>query len=161
MASNNVAQFATELKMPADLLLKQLKAAGVDKSSTDDQLSKEDKDKLLGHLRKVHGAAADGEKKKITLTRKETTEIKQADSSGKSRTIQVEVRKKRTFVKREETPEQEVEPVKAATRPCSLARHRHQTGDLESNAGLRRLFYQFTALYCQPHTLGNEIFEFL
>jgi translation initiation factor IF-2 len=115
MASNNVAQFATELKMPADLLLKQLKAAGVDKSSTDDQLSKEDKDKLLGHLRKVHGAAADGEKKKITLTRKETTEIKQADSSGKSRTIQVEVRKKRTFVKREDTPEQEVEPVKAAT----------------------------------------------
>jgi len=114
MASNNVAQFATELKMPADLLLKQLKAAGVDKSSTDDQLSKEDKDKLLGHLRKVHGAAADGEKKKITLTRKETTEIKQADSSGKSRTIQVEVRKKRTFVKREETPEQEIEPVKAA-----------------------------------------------
>jgi translation initiation factor IF-2 len=115
MASNNVAQFATELKMPADLLLKQLKAAGVDKSSTDDQLSKEDKDKLLGHLRKVHGAAADGEKKKITLTRKETTEIKQADSSGKSRTIQVEVRKKRTFVKREDTPEQEVEPVKVAT----------------------------------------------
>ena len=115
MASNNVAQFATELKMPADLLLKQLKAAGVEKSSTDDQLSKEDKDKLLGHLRKVHGAAADGEKKKITLTRKETTEIKQADSSGKSRTIQVEVRKKRTFVKREDAaPVQEVEPVKTS-----------------------------------------------
>ena len=115
MASNNVAQFATELKMPADLLLKQLKAAGVEKSSTDDQLSKEDKDKLLGHLRKVHGAAADGEKKKITLTRKETTEIKQADSSGKSRTIQVEVRKKRTFVKREDAaPVQEAEPIKTS-----------------------------------------------
>ena len=91
MASNNVAQFATELKMPADLLLKQLQAAGVEKSSADDQLSKEDKDKLLGHLRRAHGVAPDGEKKKITLTRKETTEIKQADSSGKSRTIQVEV----------------------------------------------------------------------
>ena len=114
MASNNVAQFATELKMPADLLLKQLKAAGVEKSSADDQLSKEDKDKLLGHLRKVHGAAADGEKKKITLTRKETTEIKQADSSGKSRTIQVEVRKKRTFVKREDAPVQEAEPIKTS-----------------------------------------------
>ena len=115
MASNNVAQFATELKMPADLLLKQLKAAGVEKSSTDDQLSKEDKDKLLGHLRKVHGAAADGEKKKITLTRKETTEIKQADSSGKSRTIQVEVRKKRTFVNREDAaPVQEAEPIKTS-----------------------------------------------
>ena len=102
MASNNVAQFATELKMPADLLLKQLRAAGVEKNSADDTLSKDDKDKLLGHLRKVHGTTGDGEKKKITLTRKETTEIKQADASGKSRTIQVEVRKKRTFVKRDE-----------------------------------------------------------
>ena len=97
MASNNVAQFATELKMPADLLLKQLRAAGVEKNSADDTLSKDDKDKLLGHLRKVHGTTGDGEKKKITLTRKETTEIKQADASGKSRTIQVEVRKKRTL----------------------------------------------------------------
>ncbi len=115
MASNNVAQFASELKMPADLLLKQLKAAGVDKSSAEDQLSKEDKDKLLGHLRKVHGSTGDGEKKKITLTRKETTEIKQADSSGKSRTIQVEVRKKRTFVKRDDAPVvEEVEEAKAS-----------------------------------------------
>ena len=118
MASNNVAQFATELKMPADVLLRQLSDAGVNKSSAEDVLSKEDKDKLLGHLRKVHGVAADSEKKKITLTRKETTEIKQADASGKSRTIQVEVRKKRTFVKRDDAPvateidvPQEAEPV--------------------------------------------------
>ena len=104
MASNNVAQFATELKMPADLLLTQLRAAGVEKTTTDDGLSKEDKDKLLEHLRRTHGVAADTEKKKITLTRKETTEIKQADATGKSRTIQVEVRKKRTFVQRDETP---------------------------------------------------------
>ncbi len=114
MASNNVAQFATELKMPAELLLKQLNEAGVEKSSVEDKLSKDDKDKLLGHLRRAHGAAPAGEKKKITLTRKETTEIKQADSSGKSRTIQVEVRKKRTFVKRDEAaPEEEVEAPKA------------------------------------------------
>ena len=102
MASNNVAQFATELKMPADLLLAQLRSAGVQKNSTSDTLSKEDKDRLLEHLRRVHGAVPDSEKKKITLTRKETTEIKQADATGKSRTIQVEVRKKRTFVKRDE-----------------------------------------------------------
>ncbi|MDQ9170485.1 translation initiation factor IF-2 [Oxalobacteraceae bacterium R-40] len=112
MASNNVAQFATELKMPADLLLTQLRAAGVEKSSESDPLSKEDKDKLLGHLRRVHGVAQDGEKKKITLTRKETTEIKQADATGKSRTIQVEVRKKRTFIKRDEPV---AEPAPAAT----------------------------------------------
>ncbi|MDY7579783.1 translation initiation factor IF-2 [Herbaspirillum sp. RTI4] len=106
MASNNVAQFATELKMPADLLLTQLKSAGVDKSSEDDALSKEDKDRLLEHLRRVRGAAPDSDKKKITLTRKETTEIKQADATGKSRTIQVEVRKKRTFIKRDEAPQE-------------------------------------------------------
>ncbi len=102
MASNNVAQFATELKMPADLLLTQLRSAGVEKSSTSDPLSKDDKDKLLDHLRRTHGTQADTEKKKITLTRKETTEIKQADATGKSRTIQVEVRKKRTFVQRDD-----------------------------------------------------------
>ena len=51
MASNNVAQFATELKMPADLLLTQLRSAGVEKSSTSDPLSKDDKDKLLNHLK--------------------------------------------------------------------------------------------------------------
>jgi len=102
MASNNVAQFATELKMPADVLLQQLRSAGVDKSSASDDLSKDDKDKLLAHLRRAHSAGSDSEKKKITLTRKETTEIKQADATGKSRTIQVEVRKKRTFVQRAE-----------------------------------------------------------
>ncbi len=102
MASTNVAQFATELKMPADLLLTQLRAAGVDKRSASDALSKEDKDKLLNHLRRAHGVAPEGDKRKITLTRKETTEIKQADATGRSRTIQVEVRKKRTFVKRDE-----------------------------------------------------------
>jgi translation initiation factor IF-2 len=102
MASNNVAQFATELKMPADLLLTQLRSAGVEKSSTSDPLSKDDKDKLLDHLRRTHGATESGEKKKITVTRKETSEIKQADASGKSRTIQVEVRKKRTFVQRDD-----------------------------------------------------------
>jgi translation initiation factor IF-2 len=124
MASNNVAQFATELKMPADLLLKQLAAAGVEKSSTSDVLSKEDKDRLLGHLRRAHGVAPDSEKKKITLTRKETTEIKQADATGKSRTIQVEVRKKRTFVKRDETPVEEApaKPVAPVIDEAEVAR---------------------------------------
>ena len=117
MASNNVAQFATELKMPADLLLTQLRAAGVEKTSDSDVLSKEDKDKLLGHLRRAHGAAPDVDKKKITLTRKETTEIKQADATGKSRTIQVEVRKKRTFVKREDAPVEEAPPVAVVVAP--------------------------------------------
>jgi translation initiation factor IF-2 len=115
MASNNVAQFATELKMPADLLLTQLRSAGVEKSSTSDPLSKDDKDKLLNHLRRTHGTAGDTEKKKITLTRKETTEIKQADASGKSRTIQVAVKKVRTFVQRDEP----VAPAPSAAAPAA------------------------------------------
>ena len=102
MASNNVAQFASELNMSADLLLTQLRSAGVVKKSTLDDLSKEDKELLLEHLRRSHGVDAKNDAKKITLTRKETTEIKQADATGKSRTIQVEVRKKRTFVKRDD-----------------------------------------------------------
>jgi translation initiation factor IF-2 len=109
--------------MPADLLLTQLRAAGVDKSSTSDQLSKEDKDKLLGHLRRAHGVSPDSEKKKITLTRKETTEIKQADATGKSRTIQVEVRKKRTFVKRDEPVEALASPAASAVDAEELRRH--------------------------------------
>ena len=104
MASNNVAQFATELKMSAELLLTQLKDAGVSKASASDALSKEEKAQLLEHLRRMHGVVPDAEKQKITLTRKETSEIKQADATGKSRTIQVEVKKKRTFVKREDEP---------------------------------------------------------
>lgn len=125
MASTNVAQFATELKMSVDLLLTQLQAAGVSKSSTSDTLSKEDKDRLLDHLRRSHGVKADAEKKKITLTRKETTEIKQADATGKSRTIQVEVRKKRTFVKRDENVADEAVAAKAVV-PDAAERARQE-----------------------------------
>ncbi|AZY49779.1 translation initiation factor IF-2 [Bordetella avium] len=98
MSSNTVAQFATELKMPANVLLEQLRAAGVDLKSVDDSVTDSDKAKLLDSLRRAHGAT-DG--KKITLTRRQTSEIRQADATGRSRTIQVEVRKKRVFVKRD------------------------------------------------------------
>ncbi|ANB72315.1 translation initiation factor IF-2 [Paraburkholderia phytofirmans] len=101
MASNNVAQFAAELKMPAGVLLEQLQAAGVTKASEDDSLSETDKARLLDHLRKSHGST-DADKRKITLTKRHTSEIKQSDATGKARTIQVEVRKKRTFVRRDE-----------------------------------------------------------
>jgi translation initiation factor IF-2 len=136
MASNNVAQFATELKMPADLLLTQLRSAGVEKSSTSDPLSKDDKDKLLDHLRRTHGAAADTEKKKITLTRKETTEIKQADATGKSRTIQVEVRKKRTFVQRDDIAPAPVAPVAPAAPVIDLAEVARREEEMRRQAEL-------------------------
>jgi translation initiation factor IF-2 len=103
MALLTVKQFAVELKMPPEALLEQLKAAGVGAKDEGERLSEQDKAQLLDYLRRQHGAAET--KKKITITRKQTTEIKQAGATGKARTIQVEVRKKRTLVKREATPE--------------------------------------------------------
>ena len=103
MAQSSVTQFAGVLKVPPQVLLEQLRAAGVDKQLAEDILSEQDKTKLLDYLRKSHGTAEP--KTKITLTRKQTSEIiKKSDASGKARTIQVEVKKKRVFVKRE-TPE--------------------------------------------------------
>jgi translation initiation factor IF-2 len=101
MSSTTVAEFATELKKSTSTLLEQLRSAGVAKSAATDVLSEADKQKLLGYLQASHGTATP-ERRKITLVKKSTSEIKQADSTGKARTIQVEVRKKRTFVKRDE-----------------------------------------------------------
>ncbi|HNA82490.1 MAG TPA: translation initiation factor IF-2 [Thiobacillaceae bacterium] len=95
----NVEQFATELKVDPALLVKQLQAAGVGVQGTRDELSDQDKTRLLDYLRGKHGAKEP--KTKITLTRKQSTEIKTADSAGRTRTVQVEVRKKRVLVKRE------------------------------------------------------------
>jgi translation initiation factor IF-2 len=99
MAQTSVAQFASELKVPPSVLLEQLRAAGVEKKAPEDSLTEQDKSRLLEHLRKMHGSAE--QKNKITLTRKHTSEIKKTDASGKYRTVQVEVRKKRVFVKRD------------------------------------------------------------
>jgi translation initiation factor IF-2 len=97
----NVEQFATELKVDPALLVKQLQAAGVTVKGATDALSDTDKSLLLDYLRGKHGAQEP--KSKITLTRKQSSEIKTADSSGRTRTVQVEVRKKRVLVKREGT----------------------------------------------------------
>src|SRR3954469_3119101 len=99
MAQTSVAQFASELKVPPSVLLEQLRAAGVEKKQADDSLSESDKSRLLEYLRRAHGSAE--QKNKITLTRKQTSEIKKTDATGKYRTVQVEVRKKRVFVKRD------------------------------------------------------------
>ena len=99
MAQTSVAQFATELKVPPSVLLEQLRAAGVDKRVPEDSLSESDKSRLLEYLRRHHGSG--DSKTKITLTRKQTSEIRKTDATGKYRTVQVEVRKKRVFVKRD------------------------------------------------------------
>ncbi len=101
MTSTTVAELAAELNKPTTTLLEQLSAAGVVKSAGTDIVTEADKHRLLSHLKASHGTAG-GERKKITLVKKSTSEIKQADATGRARTIQVEVRKKRTFVKRDD-----------------------------------------------------------
>jgi translation initiation factor IF-2 len=108
MAVTTVAQFAAQLKREATALLDQLQSAGVTKKSPDDALTEADKERLLDFLRSSHGTA--GDRKKITLTKKSTSEIKQADASGKARTIQVQVVKKRVFVKRDDASPAVEEP---------------------------------------------------
>ena len=103
MTNITVADFANELKRPTDTLMEQLQAAGVSKQSASDALTDADKQKLLNYLQASHGTDASA-RRKITLTKKTTSEIKQADATGKARTIQVEVRKKRTFIKRDDEP---------------------------------------------------------
>ncbi|QWD86513.1 translation initiation factor IF-2 [Polynucleobacter paludilacus] len=116
--ATTVKVLATELKRTSVDLLEQLKAAGIDKGSEDDSITEKDKKVLLEHLQKEHGNADAGNRKKITLIKRENSEIRQADSAGRTRTVQVEVRKKRVLLKGGEAaaaPEVEEEkPVKVA-----------------------------------------------
>ncbi|HQS31552.1 translation initiation factor IF-2 [Polaromonas sp.] len=121
-STTTVAEFAAELNKSPATLIEQLTSAGVAKAQATDPLSEADKQKLLGYLQASHGTVA-AERKKITLVKKSTTEIKQADSTGRARTIQVEVRKKRTFIKREdgsEQPAEETQPEVTAAPPAPV-----------------------------------------
>lgn len=115
MTSTTVAELAAELNKPTAVLLEQLAAAGVRKTSDSDTVSESDKQSLLNYLKASHGTAGT-ERKKITLVKKSTTEIKQADATGRARTIQVEVRKKRTFIKRDD---EATAPVEAPAEPAA------------------------------------------
>jgi translation initiation factor IF-2 len=133
MAVTTVAQLATELNRPAAALLEQLNSAGVGKASTEDALTEADKERLLEFLRSSHGTSGN-ERKKITLTRKSTSEIKQADASGKARTIQVEVRKKRVFVKRDDAQPAVDEQAAAAAAEAEQADLRRREAEAQAQA---------------------------
>ena len=107
MGKLDVTQFAAELGLPVALLLEQLHAAGGKQTRATDMVSEKDKAQLLDHLRQAHGA--EQAEKKITLTRRETSEIQSSDKSGRARTIQVEVRKRRVVA-----PPMSIESVQAA-----------------------------------------------
>ena len=133
--ATTVKVLAKELKRTAPDLLEQLKAAGIEKSSEDDSITEKDKTALLEHLQKAHGSADTGARKKITLIKRESSEIRQADSAGRTRTVQVEVRKKRVLVKAgDKTPEAaEAKPAKE-TAPAAPAKPILSEEELEKRA---------------------------
>src|SRR6202166_2718707 len=104
MADVTVAQFAEVLKVPVDRLLQQLDQAGIKVEGAEDMISEDAKHELLTHLRRSHGhdeSQGDAAPRKITLRRKSQSELKLASPQGRARTVNVEVRSKRTYVKRE------------------------------------------------------------
>ena len=107
MAEVTVTQFAEALKVPVDRLLAQLDQAGISVSGAEGLISEDAKLELLTHLRRSHGSGAGGSAPaRITLKRKTQSELKLASTQGRARTVNVEVRVKRTYVKRDVLEEQ-------------------------------------------------------
>jgi translation initiation factor IF-2 len=108
MAEVTVSEFAKVLKVPVDRLLVQLDEAGIKVAGAEDTISEDAKLELLTHLRKSHGRKDAGESapRRITLKRKSQSELRLAAGQGRSRTINVEVRQKRTYIKRDVLEEQ-------------------------------------------------------
>ncbi len=110
MADVTVAQFAEVLKVPVEKLISQLDEAGIKVSGSEDTISDDAKLELLTHLRRSHGQedapASIASPRKITLKRKSQSELRLSGNQGRSRTVNVEVRKKRTYIKRDVLEEQ-------------------------------------------------------
>ncbi len=122
--AESVGQLAETVGTPVERLLLQIEEAGLPKRGADDAINDDEKEKLLAHLKKSHGEQ-DGAPKKITLKRRTLSTLKTGGSSGRGRTVNVEVRKKRTYVRKAaaegeevEAPEQaEAAPVEAEVAP--------------------------------------------
>src|SRR3990172_6364989 len=122
MPEVTIKQYASTINIPVDRLLEQLTDAGIKDKSPEDLISDAEKAELLGFLRRKHGKDEKSEPRKITLRRKSVSEIKvsvanQTRSKLRSKTINVEYRKKRTYVKRsvidDEAAEKAAEAAKA------------------------------------------------
>ncbi|MDB6088701.1 MAG: translation initiation factor, partial [Gammaproteobacteria bacterium] len=129
MAEVTVSQFAEVLKVPVDRLLVQLDQAGIKVEGPDDRISDDAKLELLTHLRRSHGSGDDGDAapRKITLKRKTQSELKLASAQGRARTVNVEVRRQRTYIKRdvlEEQARQQQDEIDAKRREAEEAARR-------------------------------------
>ncbi len=105
MSEISVKEFSKTLNLSEEKLLSQLEAAGIKGKKSGDVVSDDEKVKLLGYLKGLHGDNSGDSPKKVTLRRKQTLNLS-AGSGKDKRSVKVEVRKKRTYVKKEEATEQ-------------------------------------------------------
>ena len=114
MADVKISELAKTVGVSVDKLLSQIKEAGLPHAKSDELISNDDKNTLLVFLRRSHGdrEASSAAPKKITLKRKTVGTLKSASTHGRGKTVSVEVRKKRTYVKRAavDSPELELPP---------------------------------------------------
>lgn len=112
MSKKTVRQLADIVKIPLERLLVQLKEAGVRATKADDEITEDEKTKLLAHLRQRHGKSnseTENSPSRVTLKRRKVSELKQASVPGSAtKTISVEVRKEKTYIKREPVIETKV-----------------------------------------------------
>ncbi len=156
MADVTVSQFAEVLKVPVEKLLVQLDQAGIKVQGPDDRISDDAKLELLSHLRRSHGQGSEevnqtAAPRKITLQRKQQSEIKLAGVTGRARTVNVEVRVKRTYIKRDVLEEQaraaapEIDlKAREAEEAAKLERERRESERLETE-NRRRIEEEATA----------------
>lgn len=130
MSEKTVRQLAEVVKIPLERLLEQLKEAGLSASAPDDVINEDEKMQLLAHLRKRHGkgdGADEGTPKRVTLKRRKVSELKQASVPGNAtKTISVEVRKKKTYIKRTEISESEEQKELEQARQAALEERQRQ-----------------------------------
>ncbi|MGH8273147.1 MAG: translation initiation factor IF-2 [Gammaproteobacteria bacterium] len=121
MADVTVQQFADQVGTPIDRLLEQFGEAGVEVAGADAVLTNEQKQALLAHLRQSHGGDSKVEPRRITLKRRSQSELKVSGGQGRAKTVNVEVRRKRTYVKRGAVIEQEKKRIEAVQREREAA----------------------------------------
>ena len=116
MADVTVKQLAADVGAPVDRLLRQMVEAGLKARSEADSVTSDEKQQLLTYLKKNHGES-EAEPKKITLKRKTTTTLK----AGRTKTVNVEVRKRRTYIKRAELEPEAAKQEEAAEQAAAAA----------------------------------------
>ena len=116
MADVTVSQLAETVETPVDRLLQQMQEAGLPQKSAEEPVTEEQKEALLAHIKKSHGES-EGAPTKITLKRRTISTLKTGGSAGRGRTVNVEVRKKRTYVRRTDADEATQESVPSMQRP--------------------------------------------